>query len=94
LEDTIGQQPQFDPKVQAFTHYYISQAQECQVDKQGRILLPPLLREYARLRDTAMFTGAGPRFQIWDQRAWQEVHERSEALIFDDANAFFTGFKF
>jgi MraZ protein len=94
LEENVGQQPQFDPKVQAFTKYYISNAQECQVDKQGRILLPPLLRGYARLGDAVMFAGAGQKFQIWDQPSWQEVFQRAEDAIFTDPSAFFEGFKF
>lgn len=94
LEERMSQRPQFNPKVQAFTHYYISNAQECQVDKQGRILLPPLLRTYAQLGDSAMFTGAGPKFQVWDQKAWQQVFVKSEASIFDDPKTFFSDFEF
>ena len=94
LEERMSQRPQFSPKVQHFTHYYISNAQECQVDKQGRMLLPPLLRAYAQLGDLAMFTGVGPKFQIWDHKAWQQVFERSEKAIFADPDQFFSDFEF
>ena len=93
LEERMNQRPQFNPKVQAFTTYYISNAQECSVDKQGRLLLPPLLREYAQLGDTAMVTGAGQKFQVWDQKAWQQVFAQAESMIFDDPE-FFTDFEF
>jgi MraZ protein len=94
LEERMNQRPQFNPKVQAFTHYYISNAQECQVDKQGRILLPPLLRGYAQLGDTVMFTGVGSKFQVWDHQAWKQVFDRSESAIFEDAKGFFSDFEF
>lgn len=94
LEESIAQQPQFDPKVQAFTNYYVASALEAQLDKQGRILLPPLLREYAKLEDTVMLTGAGTKFRVFDNAAWQQVFHRSEAAIFDDPQSFFSDFKF
>ena len=94
LEENMSLQPQFDPKVQAFTRYYIANAQEAQVDKQGRILLPPSLRSYAKLNDAVTFAGAGAKFQIWDRANWQIVFERSEAAIFGDPQTFFTDFKF
>ena len=94
LEERMSQRPQFNPKVQAFTHYYLSNAQECQVDKQGRMLLPPLLRTYAQLGETAMFTGVGTKFQVWDHKAWQHVFERSEKAIFTDPDNFFSDFEF
>ena len=93
LEERMSQRPQFNPKVEAFTHYYISNAQECQVDKQGRILLPPLLRTYAELRDEVMFTGHGSKFRLWDHKSWQKVFADSEAMIFDDPT-FFDDFEF
>lgn len=93
LEESIAQQPQFDPKVQAFMHYYVSSALECQIDKQGRILLPPILREYAKLEDTVMLTGAGKKFQVWNHAAWQDVFDRSEAAIFADPTSFFGDIK-
>jgi len=93
LEERMSQRPQFHPKVESFTHFYISNAQECQLDKQGRILLPPLLRGYAQLTDAVMFTGHGTKFRLWNQRAWQEVFAKSEAAIFDDPN-FFSDFEF
>ena len=94
LEESVAQQPQFDPKVQAFTLYYISSAQECQVDKQGRILLPPILRSYAKLGESVVVSGAGAKFQVFDQASWQVVFERSEEAIFNDPGSFFDGIKF
>ena len=93
LEERMSQRPQFDPKVEAFTHYYISNAHECQVDKQGRLLLPPLLRSYAKLGDSAVISGHGNKFRIWDQKAWEDVSAQIESAIFDDPT-FFSDFEF
>lgn len=45
---------------------YIGESQSCQPDKQGRILIPQVLREHARLTDEAVFVGVGRKFQIFD----------------------------
>ncbi|NYH89809.1 MraZ protein [Actinopolymorpha rutila] len=39
-------------------------------DKQGRITLPPMLREYAGLRRDCVVIGAMNRVEIWDAEAW------------------------
>ena len=59
----------FDPDVQAFARMMISGASECPIDAQGRILVPPVLREHARLEREAMIAGVGPRIELWDRRA-------------------------
>ena len=92
LEERMSQQSQFDPRVEAFMHYYISTAQDCQVDKQGRILLPPLLRAHAKLRDAVTIVGFTTKFQIFDQKAWNEVFNSSQAMIFNDPT-FFSNFR-
>jgi MraZ protein len=91
LQERMSQRPQFDRKVRTFTRYYIANAQECQVDRQGRMLLPPMLRAYAQLGDTVTFAGFNEKFQIWDRGNWARVFEESEKAIFEDPE-FFTEF--
>lgn len=51
-------------------------ASECTPDSQGRIILPPVLREYARInRDTAII-GANTRVEIWAKEVWDEYNAR------------------
>jgi len=72
LEQKISELPQFDPKVISFQRYYISGAAECQIDKAGRILLPPNLRRFANLEKECMVSGAVSKFEIWSRESWQE----------------------
>jgi MraZ protein len=47
IEDKVAALPQFKPEVKALQRVFISAATECPIDKQGRILIPPTLRDYA-----------------------------------------------
>ena len=68
LEERLKGRPQFDPDVMRFKQFYLANAQDCQIDKQGRILVPPTLRSYAALRRDVNFVGIGENFQIWDRQ--------------------------
>ena len=46
-------------------NYYLGGASECVVDKQGRILIPPLLRKYAELKRDVVLVSALEKFRVW-----------------------------
>lgn len=52
-------------------------------DKQGRITIPPLLREYASLTRDVMVIGAMNRVEIWDPESWQRYSEEQEQVFAD-----------
>jgi MraZ protein len=81
LEESASALPQFDPGVGRFLTYYISRAQDCVLDKQGRILLPPNLREYTGLKKDVVFTSALAKFCIWDRDQWRQVFDEAEQGI-------------
>lgn len=56
-----------DPEAQAFARMRISGASECPIDRQGRILVPPHLRELAGLEREVTVAGVGPRIELWDR---------------------------
>jgi MraZ protein len=72
LEDKIAHLPQFNPKVVAFQRYFVSGANECQIDKAGRILLPPNLREYAKIKRDCILAGQLKKFEIWSAEIWNQ----------------------
>ena len=78
LESRLLAKKRFDAHLAAFRNYYVSGAHECQLDAQGRILVPQLLRDYAGLGREAMFTGDIDKFRIWDKDAWQQVFTADE----------------
>ncbi len=78
LEASLESKPQFDQRMLWFQQYYISAAQEGVVDKQGRVLMPPGLREYAALSKDVVFTPAFTKFRLWSRDTWRQVHGEAE----------------
>lgn len=66
--------------IRFFQHYYFPGAHECQLDKQGRLLVPPLLRDHAGLVKDVVFTGSVSKFQIWDREAHRPVRDAAEDM--------------
>lgn len=56
-------------------------AQEVELDKQGRILIPPHLRETAELTDQVVLVGAWNRIEIWSGKKWREQEETNKEII-------------
>ena len=52
-------------------------------DKQGRILLPPVLREHARLEKEVVVIGVSNRIEIWSQEAWNAYNEALAPSVSD-----------
>lgn len=60
------------PQQRAFMRYFISSAVECEFDNQGRVLIPPYLREKAGLDQEVVLAGMLTSFEIWDKAAWEK----------------------
>lgn len=60
------------PDQRAFMRHFISSAEECEFDDQGRILLPPLLRKQAGLGQEVLLAGMLKSFEIWNRGAWDK----------------------
>lgn len=85
LEQWLRERPPLTAEAIRFYHnFYIPGAQECQIDKQGRLLVPPRLRGFAGLMKDVVFTGALDRFRIWDIDAWLPVFEGGEQILVDN----------
>ena len=68
--------------------YFFAGAAEVEPDKQGRILLPQNLRDYAQLAKDVVFIGASKRAEIWDAGRWNAFNdtltEDSVAAVMDE----------
>ena len=63
----------------AFSRFFFAGAIDCEIDKQGRFLLPNNLREYANLVKEAIIIGVGTRLEIWDKATWEKCDENISA---------------
>lgn len=70
-----------DPNVQLFETFYVGGAFEVPVDKQGRILIPPKLRDFAHLGHEVTFSAKHNRFQLWDKATLEEVLKAAEEQL-------------
>jgi MraZ protein len=83
LEQQLASLPAFSGPVKALTRLLASRAADCELDVQGRILLPPVLRAAARLQRDAVVVGVLNRFEIWTPEAWEGFLQDSERLLED-----------
>lgn len=63
---------QFDPAVVQLKRIYVAGATECVIDKHGRLLVPPMLREYAQLSRDLVWAGMVTTIEIWSKELWAE----------------------
>lgn len=61
-----------------FIRIFIGGAAECNCDKQGRVLIPPPLRQYAQLEKEIVLVGVLTRFEIWSRDNWDKENELQE----------------
>ena len=76
-----------DKEARQFTRFFLAGAASVEVDKQGRILLPAVLREFAGITKDAVLVGVGSRVEIWSKDRWegtvtyQDMEEISRHMI-------------
>lgn len=72
LEEKLRALPFTKADARAFVRFFLSGATECELDRQGRILLPANLREYAQLDKDVVVIGVSSRVEIWSKVVWEE----------------------
>lgn len=87
IENKLAALPSFNPAARRIQRLLIGHATDTEMDNQGRILIAPLLREYAGLTKKAMLVGQGKKFELWDQLHWDECRQRwlEEESVASDA---------
>ena len=60
---------------------FLSAAIECEVDRQGRIVVPPTLRRHAKLSSEVIIAGNRRRVEIWNPEQWLQAYERWVAQV-------------
>lgn len=77
LEDKVRQLPSMDEAVKYFKRRVVASAQEVELDKQGRVLVPASLREDAGLNADIAIVGQIDRIDLWDRKEWDLVTDPS-----------------
>ena len=77
FETKLKALPLSDKNARNFVRFFLSGATECEIDKQGRFLIPANLREAANLTKEAVIIGVGTRLEIWDKEKWDEYTNSS-----------------
>ncbi len=73
IEEKLKELPQFKKETRDITRFFLAGAVEEEIDKQGRILIPAKLREYAGLIKDVILIGSGSKVEIWAGERWGEA---------------------
>ena len=79
FEEKLKQLPLTNADARTFIRFFFAGATEVEVDKQGRINIPQVLRDYAGIKKDVVIAGVATRAEIWDSEAWDR-YTSSEAL--------------
>ncbi|HEY8347132.1 MAG TPA: division/cell wall cluster transcriptional repressor MraZ [Symbiobacteriaceae bacterium] len=85
LSEKLRSLPLASGAARAFTRLFFSGATECEVDQQGRILLPANLRQYAGIEREVVIVGVSNRVEIWSKPAWEDYCRKAEAAYAETA---------
>ncbi len=83
IADQLHTTPMTNKAARAYSRVFFASAFDQVPDRQGRITIPPPLREYAGLRRDLAVIGASSRVEIWDLQAWETYLTESEKSFSD-----------
>ena len=72
FEEKLKTLPLTNKNARDFVRFFLSGAVECEIDKQGRFLIPGNLRTYATLEKEIIIIGVGTRIEIWNREEWKK----------------------
>jgi len=75
IETKLASLSEFDKRSRRTKQMMRGYAYDCQLDSQGRVLIPSELRDYARLQKQAVILGQGNKFEVWDQPSWEQQRD-------------------
>lgn len=77
-----------DPRARRFSRSFTARAFDVEIDKQYRVVLPPVLREFAGIEKDIVTIGATNRLEIWDKQRWLEYESLATDTFEEDAAYF------
>ncbi len=79
FEEKLKTLPLTNKNAREFVRFFLSGAIECEIDKQGRFLIPSNLRNYSKLDKEIVIIGVGTRIEIWNKEEWMHNEENISA---------------
>ncbi|HXX57234.1 MAG TPA: division/cell wall cluster transcriptional repressor MraZ [Thermodesulfovibrionales bacterium] len=77
LEEKVRALPKMLEDVRIFMRRVVASAQECSLDKQGRLLIPAAHREDAGIKGDVVIVGQIEKIELWDRKEWESVIDLS-----------------
>ena len=78
LAEKLAGLPLGQSNSRAFARLMLAGAMDVEIDKQGRLVLPEYLRQYAGLQKTVILAGLFNRLEIWDLARWETYKKETE----------------
>jgi MraZ protein len=72
IQAKLEQLPSFNPEARRIQRLLIGHATDVELDGNGRILLPAVLRDYAQLEKKAILLGQGKKIELWSESLWND----------------------
>ncbi len=78
LAEKLASLPIATANTRAFARLMLAGAMDCEVDKQGRIILPGYLQEFAKINKKIIFAGLYNRIEVWSEELWNKYKLQTE----------------
>ena len=78
FEQKLAALPLTNKEARTLTRFFVSGAVPCELDKQGRILVPATLREYADLQKDVILAGNLDRIEVWSKERWENNNDYND----------------
>ena len=79
LAEKLASLPISTANTRAFSRLMLAGAMDCDIDKQGRIILPGYLKDFAKISKKVVVAGLYNRLEIWSEELWQAYKQQTEA---------------
>jgi len=79
LEAALAKRNPMEPGVKTLMRLYVASAQECPLDKLGRLLIPTTLRQHAGLEKDVVWAGMVKVIELWSKEGWLKAQEEARA---------------
>ena len=78
LEQKLKASPFTKSEARAFVRYFYSGPTECEHDKQGRVLVPQVLKDHAQIKKDVVIIGVSSRVEVWSKEVWERYSQEAQ----------------